>query len=163
MKPYRKEKVASAVHTLIGELLIDGLNDPRIEPLTTITRVEMASDLSVALVFVTVPGEMAAERRTMQALRHAAGHVRRILAQELSLRHCPEVRFEVDESAKKARETLRLLEENRKMNPALFTTEAESEGPEDADDLDLLDDWAEECGSGDDLEEEVDGLDGDAP
>lgn len=120
MRHYRREKVASAIHEIIGNALIHGLNDPRIDPLTTVTRVEVTADLLIARVYISVPGGEAVERLSLTGLRHAGGHLRRILAHELDLRLCPEIRFDVDEQARKVRETMRLLEENRRKNPHLF-------------------------------------------
>ncbi len=131
MKPFRREKVASRIHEIIGDVLIHGLNDPRIDPLTTITRVEVSADLLIARVYVSVPGGEAIERLSLVGLRHAGGHVRREVARNLDLRQCPEIRFEIDERAKKVRDIMRLLEENRRQNPQLF--------PEEDEDADVAD------------------------
>jgi ribosome-binding factor A len=142
MRHYRKEKVASAIHEIIGNALIHGLNDPRIDPLTTVTRVEVTADLLIARVYISVPGDEAVERLSLTGLRHAGGHLRRILARELDLRLCPEIRFDVDETAKKVRETMRLLDENRQKNPNLFPeaeTEEAGDGAPADDDFDVDD------------------------
>lgn len=125
MRPFRKEKVGSAVHEIIGELLLRGMNDPRIDRLTTVTRVEMSGDLMLATVYVSVPGPEAAERRTLQALQHAAGHVRRVVSQGLSMRTTPDVRFAIDHATKLANETLRLIGDNRRAHPELYPAETE--------------------------------------
>lgn len=114
MRPYRKERVASEVRTIVCQVIAQDLNDPRVAPLTTVTRVEVTGDLLQATVFVTIPGDEAAENRTMAALRHARGYVQGIVARSLNLRQCPELRFRVDESWKEARRTLELIEENRR-------------------------------------------------
>jgi ribosome-binding factor A len=121
MRPYRKEKLASVVRAVVGEALLHRLQDPRIESLTTVTRVEVTSDLLIAKVFVSVHGDDAAERRTLQAMRHAAGFVQRMLARQLPVRHCPELRFEIDAGAKGARRTLELLDANRQKEPELYS------------------------------------------
>lgn len=90
------------------------LNDPRIELLTTVTRVEMSADLQIARVYLTVPGGDAVERRTMAGVKQATGFLQRMVAAGLSIRHCPELRFEIDESAKFAAKTLSLLDQNRR-------------------------------------------------
>ncbi|MEK6674375.1 MAG: 30S ribosome-binding factor RbfA [Planctomycetota bacterium] len=129
MKPYRKERVASQVHDVVSEIIAHKLNDPRIIPLTTITRVQVTGDLLQARIFLSIPGGDAAENKTMAALRHATGFVQRMVAHELSLRLCPELRFEIDESVKGARRTLELLAENRRREPQLYETEDKEEQP----------------------------------
>jgi len=110
---YRKEKMASVIRTVVGNAITQRLEDPRVATLTTVTRVELTPDLLVARVYVSVPGGEAAERRTMAALRHATGYVQRLVAKELTIRHCPELRISVDESLKIARRTLELLKQDR--------------------------------------------------
>lgn len=142
MRPYRREKVASAIHEIVGDLLVRGLKDPRVDTLTTVTRVEVTGDLLIARVFVTVPGDAAAESRTLNGLRHAAGYFRSEIAHQLDMRTTPEVRFEIDDVAKRVRATMLLLEENRRKNPELFRDLDEdkpksSESDDDSDDDDL--------------------------
>jgi ribosome-binding factor A len=134
MRPYRKERVASVVHTIVSEAIAHRMNDPRVEPLTTITRVEVTPDLLVAKVYLSVPGGQGPERKTLSALQHAAGYVQAIVARELNIRQCPELRFLIDEAWKGARHTLELLEENRRKEPHLFPPEEdESPLPEEED------------------------------
>ena len=61
-------------------------------------------------------------------MQHAAGYIQRLLAHELSIRHCPELRFVIDEGLKSARKTMELLEDNRRMHPELFEHEVDVEG-----------------------------------
>jgi ribosome-binding factor A len=129
MRPYRKEKIASVVQSVVGDAILHRLNDPRVEPLTTVTRVEVTGDLLFAKVYLSVLGDEAAERRTLQALRHAAGFIQKMLARQLSIRQCPELRFEVDRGIKEARRTLALLEENRRLEPELCAPEGEEKAP----------------------------------
>jgi ribosome-binding factor A len=120
MRGFRKERVASLVHELVSEAIARRLNDPRIDALTTVTRVEIAGDLEVARIYLTVPGGEAAERRTLRAIRHAGGFLQRIVAAELTMRQCPELRFDIDKALKLAKETMARLEENRRNQPHLF-------------------------------------------
>ena len=113
MRPYRKEKLESLIHEIVSDIIARSLNDPRVAPLTTVTRVELSGDLAFARVYVSVHADAAAERGTMRAIQHAGGYVQRMLAGRLAIRQCPQLRFEVDEGAKTALRTMKLLEENR--------------------------------------------------
>jgi ribosome-binding factor A len=135
MRPYRREKVASLVRDVVSETIAHGLNDPRIRPFTTtVTRVEMTRDLLIAKVYISVLGGGAAERKTMLGIQHAAGHIQRQVAAAVRMRQCPQLRFMVDESVKAARETLSILEENRRRNPELYTDLDDPERNDEVDD-----------------------------
>lgn len=141
-RPFRRERVASVVQEIVSEAIARRLSDPRIAPLTTVTRVEVTADLLVAKVYFSVIGDDAEERRTLAAIRHARGFIQRIVARELTLRQCPELRFDIDQGAKRARETLQLLDENRRRSPDLFRAmdDAAAEAPEDSGDVEDIDD-----------------------
>lgn len=128
MRPYRKEKIARVVLNVISEAIAHRMQDPRLAPFTTVTRVEVSTDLQVSKVYLGVPGGPAAEKKTLTAVRHATGFLRGMLARELAVRQCPELRFEIDESAKRVQHTLELLDHNRRQHPELFE-------PDERDDL----------------------------
>ena len=127
MRPYRREKLASLVRHIVGEAIVHRLHDPRVAPLTTVTRVEMTGDLLLARVYLSVPGDDAAESRTIAAMRHAAGYIQRMVARELSIRQCPELRFEVDKAVKGVRRTMELLDDIRRREPELFESQEADE------------------------------------
>ncbi len=120
MRPYRKEKVASVVHEIVSEAISQRLQDPRIDALTTVTRVEVSGDMLVAKVFLSIPGGDSVERLTLRAIQHAGGYIQRLVAQELNLRQCPELRFDLDSGVKVARRVLEILAENRRHDPGLM-------------------------------------------
>ena len=110
MPPHRVDRLASAIREIISHAISHQLNDPRISPLTSITRVEVSGDLQIAKVFISVMGEPGQGRTTLAGLESAVGHIQRLLAQKIQMRRCPEVRFLLDESLKKAAETVRLID-----------------------------------------------------
>ncbi|MHC4062874.1 MAG: 30S ribosome-binding factor RbfA [Planctomycetota bacterium] len=112
MRAYRIEKLASTIREIVGHAIATRLKDPRISPLASVTRVEVSGDLMVARVYVSVLGEAGKGRATLGGLNHAVGHVQRLVAKQLPIRRCPEIRFVLDESLKKAAETMRLIDES---------------------------------------------------
>ena len=112
MRSFRVDKMASTIRQIVGDAIAHRLNDPRISPLASITRVEVSGDLQVAKVYVSVVGDAAQGRRTLAGLQHAGGHVQGLLAGKLTVRRCPEIRFILDESLKKASETMRMIDES---------------------------------------------------
>ena len=106
----RTERVASLIRTIVAEAIQSRLSDPRIEPLTSITRVEVSADLSVAHVYVSVMAEAVRRELSVRALRHASGRLRSLVAREVSLRQVPELDFRLDESVQQSFRTVQQID-----------------------------------------------------
>ena len=115
------ERIGEQVRGELARLLRDEVSDPRIG-LVTLTRVDVASDLSTASVFwsqlapaldsQSSPGAGdQAIREMAEGLTSASGFLRRRLASELSLRRTPELRFRHDPSIATGSATLSLIRE----------------------------------------------------
>ena len=134
MGAFRKEKVARVIRQVVGDAIAHRLNDPRVSPLTTVTRVSVSTDLLNAKVYLTVHGNETEERQTLRAVQHASGFVQRLVARELTMRHCPDVRFEIDEVAKATLRTMELLAQNRLNEPELYVDDTVDGGSEEVGD-----------------------------
>jgi ribosome-binding factor A len=110
MKSYRPERVANVIRTVVGEAIATKLSDPRIEPITSVTRVEVSNDLEHAKVSISVMGDEKAARRTLAGLQSARGYVQQLVARNLATRTCPHVSFHLDDSLKKTAQTLEIIE-----------------------------------------------------
>lgn len=110
MKPFRVEKFSSEVRQIVSDAIRNHLQDPRISPMTSVTRVEVTSDLEWANVYVSVMGEAADHRRTMAGLNSAAGFIQKLLARGLQARQCPHLIFHLDESINRGNEVMRQIE-----------------------------------------------------
>ena len=88
------------------------MSDPRFDPVrTSITRVDVSGDLRYATVYISVSGDEKLQRRTIAALKHAAGYLQDQLMERVRLRHTPILTFEIDTAFKKTMETLDILSE----------------------------------------------------
>lgn len=127
--------MASFIRSLVSEMLATKMNDPRLSRFVSVTRVEVSGDLQIARVYVSVMGTPAEERRTLDALTHARGHIQRWVSQQLSVRHMPELRFLPDPSIKGTAEVLRRIDDAmREISPRADAAETESDATgEDAD------------------------------
>jgi ribosome-binding factor A len=76
---------------------------------------------------VSVLGTDSEGRKTFAALEHASGRIQRTLARRLQARFCPEIRLYLDESLKRAAETIALIER----------TAAESSAADTGDERDM--------------------------
>lgn len=109
MSSYRPERVAGQIHKVISELLLSGeIKDPRVA-LITLTEVSVTRDLSLARIFYTCLGDEEQRREAADGLVRVAPFVRRLLGQEMRLRHMPELRFEYDKSSDTGRRIEELL------------------------------------------------------
>lgn len=107
----RTERVGEQLREEIARLLREEVTDPRIG-LLSVTRVDVAPDLSHALVFWSAlesgPEPLA---RIEVGLESAAGFLRRQLSRRLRLKRTPELRFRHDPSLALGTRTLALLRE----------------------------------------------------
>ena len=58
MKSFRPERVGHLIREVVSEAISNRLNDPRVEPLSSVTRVEVTADMEHAKVWVSVMGLM---------------------------------------------------------------------------------------------------------
>ncbi len=90
--------------------------------MTSITRVECASDLGSAKVYVTVLGDDAARAESVEALKSAAGLLRNRLQDRVRMRRVPRLVFLPDEALAGATEMLALIDsvsaDDAERNPA---------------------------------------------
>ncbi|HUE88411.1 MAG TPA: 30S ribosome-binding factor RbfA [Vicinamibacterales bacterium] len=94
---HRVERVAEQIREEVSQILATEVADPGVG-LVTVTRVKVTSDLSLARVYWTIMGDAAQRKETTKALARAAGFVRRLLSQRITLRRSPEVTFQFDQS-----------------------------------------------------------------
>ncbi len=86
------------VRKQLQEIVMHELKDPRIDPMTSITKVEVAPDLKTCKAYVSVLGTSEALEETVEGLTKAEGYIRRELARTVNLRNTPSIRFIADDS-----------------------------------------------------------------
>ena len=112
MPTRRQEKVARVVREVVSDSISNHLNDPRIEGLVSVTRVDMAGDLRSADVYLSILGkDDAAQRKTYAAIMHAKSRIQSLLAGRLKCKFCPVLRLHRDEKFKKTLETMKLIDQ----------------------------------------------------
>lgn len=111
MASRRQEKMSRQIQRIISTGIMH-LSDPRIEGLVSITHVQVAADLKIADVYVSVLAKDAAtERRTMAAIEHARSRIQGWVADAISSRFCPVVRLHHDLQFKKMIQTMNMIEQ----------------------------------------------------
>ena len=97
MSDVRVRKLQEFIKQEVSQMLMRGMKDPRIG-FTTVTDVEVTGDLRQATIYVSLFGSDKEKKDTLEALKHARGHVRSELGKILNLRHVPEIDFDKDTS-----------------------------------------------------------------
>ena len=106
----RTERIGEQIRGEIARVLREEATDPRLR-LVTVTRVDVAPDLTNALVYWSSLDQQddAPVEAVAGALDGAAKFVRRALAHSLALRRMPELRFRHDPSLALGDRTLGVL------------------------------------------------------
>ena len=94
----KNTRVNAEVQHELANLIREGIKDPRIHPMTSVTAVEVAPDLKTCRAYISVMGNEEAKNNTIAGLKSAEGYIRRQLANNINLRNTPEIRFILDES-----------------------------------------------------------------
>ena len=110
MSGQRMRRVDEAMRQVLGDALAQDLKDPRIG-FVTVTDVKTSPDLRHARVYVSVFGDTDAQTATLEGLRSAHGFLQGRVAGELRLKRTPELRFELDETARRAARLEQLIDE----------------------------------------------------
>jgi ribosome-binding factor A len=109
----RPDRVAEAIREEVATFIAEGVKDPRVRGMVTVTGVDVTRDLRHAKVFVSVLGEEAARADTMAGLAGIAAHLRGHIGRALRLRAAPELTFKYDQSVTNAARIETLLEQVR--------------------------------------------------
>ena len=102
MKNQRINRISEEVRKVVSEVLANGLKDPRVHPLTSVTTVEVTRDLSFAKIYISVLGNEKEKQDTIEGLVSAKGYIRKEIASRVDLRVVPVPLFVLDESIEKA-------------------------------------------------------------
>lgn len=109
MDKKRLYRLQAEIQRIVSELLIEGLKDPRIDPMTSVSKVELSNDTSVATIYFSIYGSQKTKEDTLDALENAKGYIRSRLAKVLDIRQVPELRFKIDESVEYSIEIQKIL------------------------------------------------------
>ena len=102
---HRHEQLESSLQRAIGQRIAEGLADPRISGMISVTAVEVSPDNRHANVMVSVLPE-SNQKLAIQGLASAAGHIRTSVGELLRMRSVPVLHFQLDTSLKKQAQVL---------------------------------------------------------
>jgi ribosome-binding factor A len=111
MATRRQEKMGRQIQRTVSDVITNHLSDPRIEGLVSVTHVDVAADLRVADVYLSVLAkDTPTETRTFVAIEHARSRIQSGLADAIRSRFCPVLRLHRDDQFKKTIEIINLID-----------------------------------------------------
>lgn len=120
----RPDRVAAGLREEIATFLqSEGIGDPRLTGLVTVTAVESTRDLRSAKVFVSYLGAEEEREFVLEALTARAPRLRGHVGRALRLQFAPELHFRLDDSVARANRIEMLLRQIRE-NEAAGTADA---------------------------------------
>ena len=110
MPTRRIEKVARAIRNTVSDVIQTRLNDPRIQGIITVTRVDAAPDLRSARVYLSIMGvDPKQQELSLRGIKHAQGFIQTALAKKLTMKSCPTLASYIDDSLKRGFDVVQLI------------------------------------------------------
>jgi ribosome-binding factor A len=97
----RAERLRELFKEQISELLRQ-VKDPGLTGFLTVTDLDLAADRKSAVVYYSILGSEAERDSAAKALERAAPYLRSLLKKKVSIRTIPTLRFEFDDTPRKA-------------------------------------------------------------
>jgi ribosome-binding factor A len=91
----RQKKVASLIKEVLGQIVIDTVQDKLNSSLITITRVEITKDLKTAHVYLSI-FENEHKEQVLEVLNERMGYFRKYIASRTNLKYNPLLIFSFD-------------------------------------------------------------------
>lgn len=124
----RTRRIGEEIRKIVSTMLINGIKDPRINSMVSVTDVEVTSDLSYAYIYVSILG--GDEESTLEGLRAAESYIRREIGRSIKIRHIPQIIFKVDDSLIKGMyidSLIKKVSKKEQENPQVQVGENENE------------------------------------
>ncbi len=112
MSEIRRKKVESLLQRELTEIIMsDDLKDPRVDKMLSLTDLTLSKDLKYAKIYISFYGSRETHVLIVEALNHASGFLRGLLARRVRLRTIPELRFILDESIERGFRVIKKIRE----------------------------------------------------
>lgn len=108
----RTEQLSSVIHRAVQSVLSEGLADPRIQGVLTVTGVNVTQDLQEAIIGISVLPEKH-ESKAIHGLQDAANYIRRQAGELVAIQRMPKLVFKLDRASKRQAAVLAALAEAR--------------------------------------------------
>ncbi len=110
MKSRRLLKAAEAIREVVSMAILVELTDPRVSDVT-VTYVDVAADMRMAKVHVSVMGDESKQNLCLRGLQSASGFLQNKVGNRIDTRYTPKLKFVLDAGVKHSLEVARILDE----------------------------------------------------
>ncbi|HHW32309.1 MAG TPA: 30S ribosome-binding factor RbfA [Clostridiaceae bacterium] len=110
----RISRISEEIKREISNIIQNELKDPRLPQIVSITSVDTTKDLRYAKVYVSILGSEEDKKNAMDALKSAAGYIRREIGHRVQIRYTPEILFELDDSIERGIYLSKLIDDTMK-------------------------------------------------
>ena len=107
-------RISEEIKRIVSSAIMNGLKDPRISPMTSITQVQVTRDLRFAKIYVSVLGDEESREDTLKGLQSGSGFIRKEIGKNLDLRYTPEPLFYLDKSIEHGMRISKILTDIKK-------------------------------------------------
>jgi ribosome-binding factor A len=107
----RTDRLNGVFKRELSKLLEREVNDPRLDSIISLTRVEVSHDLRNAKVYVSVLGEESSKLEVIEGFNTASNYLRRKLSASIRLRIIPHLSFYYDNSIEQGAKVLKMLDQ----------------------------------------------------
>lgn len=128
----RNGRVSYTLQRELGQLIDETISDPRLAPMTSVTRVECTADFATAHVYISALGDREVREGSLEALQSAAGFLRREIDTRIHIRHVPRLVFHLDDTLIEGAEMLKVMDAVARQDSLLPPLEDEEVQPGDA-------------------------------
>lgn len=97
----RTDRLNSLLKEVISDVIRRDVQNPHVNELMSITRVDITKDLHYAKVYVSVIGSEQEKQETLAALNSAAGFIAVNSSKKVVMRYFPSLTFKLDDSVEK--------------------------------------------------------------
>ncbi len=93
----RTDRVEEEIKKVVGKLIDNGIKDPRVNGLISVTKVDVSKDMKYCKIYVSMLGTKDINE-AMEGLDSAKGVVRKEIGSKIKTFNTPEVKFVYDDS-----------------------------------------------------------------
>ena len=93
----RTDRVEEEIKKVVGKLIDNGIKDPRVNGLISVTKVDVSKDMKYCKIYVSMLGTKDIDE-AMEGLNSAKGVVRKEIGDKIKTFNTPEVKFIYDDS-----------------------------------------------------------------
>lgn len=107
----RTIRIAGEMQRALSEIIQFDMKDPRIPPVTGVTKVKLTKDLQFAKVYVSIFASPEEKKTAVECLASSEGFIRSMLGKRMIIRQLPRLTWRLDNSAEEGEAMSKKIDE----------------------------------------------------